>query len=272
MSELKWAHSVQVGNQTAKQLLCFLASHSFSKPGLCFKNSTISTILEITERAVRQAKNLLIKKNLLIVEARYDSSGKQISNYMYLNIPQEYVDNYYEDIGVEGERSSSLGGHVVPPPLERSSSSHPNKEGLTISKIEENFEKKNPNNKYINNKSNNKKRERANRAPAKRGTQIPTKYCPNENHYQLAKDLGLDVMQECEKFSDYYRSRGKAMLDWDAAFRNWLRKAHDYAQAKPTQSNQGSDAFSRYQEKRRKELTQGRIIDADNGISRTDWL
>lgn len=121
-------------------------------------------------------------------------------------------------------------------------------------------------------KPNNKKRERANRAPAKRGTQIPVKYCPNEKHYQLAKDLGLDVMRECEKFSDYYQSRGKSMLDWDAAFRNWLRKAHDYAQAKPKQSNQGTDAFSRYQEKRRKELTQGRIIDADSGVSTTNWF
>lgn len=235
MSELKWAHSVHVGNQTAKQLLCFLASHSFSKPGLCFKNSTIATILEITERAVINAKNFLVKKNLIIVEARYDQNGRQISNYMYLNIPQDYVDNYYKDIDREGERTSSLGVNDVHGEGERTSSPLYEKVGLNDSKIKENFEKKNPNNKYINNKSNNKKRERANRAPAKKGSQIPTKYCPNEKHYQLAKDLGLDVMGECEKFSDYYRSRGKAMLDWDAAFRNWLRKAADYVKASLSQ-------------------------------------
>lgn len=33
---------------------------------------------------------------------------------------------------------------------------------------------------------------------------------------------------EAEKFRDHHASRGSVMLDWDAAFRNWLRNAVTY--------------------------------------------
>jgi hypothetical protein len=38
----------------------------------------------------------------------------------------------------------------------------------------------------------------------------------------------VDEPKEREKFVDYWRSRGEARKDWDAAYRNWIRKAAEY--------------------------------------------
>lgn len=115
---LKWVASIKVGNQTAKQLLQFYACHNFGKPGFEFKNKTLADQLEVSERAIQLAHKLLLEKNLIIKETRFDEHGRQLSNHMYLNIPDEFVDNFFG----EGERSSSLGVNVVQGEGERSSS------------------------------------------------------------------------------------------------------------------------------------------------------
>ena len=37
------------------------------------------------------------------------------------------------------------------------------------------------------------------------------------------------VERELEKFCDHNRSKGQKYIDWDAAFRNWLLKAEEFA-------------------------------------------
>jgi hypothetical protein len=126
-----WVASITVGNQTAKQLLQFYASHNFGKPGFEFKNSTLAHQLEVTERAIRAAHQFLIEKEFLTKEIRFNSEGRQLTNAFYLNIPQAFIDKFLgvdkekppvDNLGGEGERSSSLGGNVVPGEGERSSS------------------------------------------------------------------------------------------------------------------------------------------------------
>ena len=47
-----------------------------------------------------------------------------------------------------------------------------------------------------------------------------------------------DYNQEREIFIDYYKSTGAIKSDWHASFRNWLRRAHKFANArKNTESN-----------------------------------
>lgn len=102
---LAWVASVTVGNQTAKQLLQFYAGHNFGKPGFEFKNETLARQLEVKERAIQRAHKLLIDKKLIIKEKRFNEDGRQLTNSFYLNIPQEFVDNYMG----EGVPRTSLG-------------------------------------------------------------------------------------------------------------------------------------------------------------------
>lgn len=52
----------------------------------------------------------------------------------------------------------------------------------------------------------------------------------NEQHKTLAEALGLNVAMEFAKFRDKAFSRGYTYVDWNAAFRSWLRNSFDYKQ------------------------------------------
>lgn len=113
---LAWVATVTVGNQTAKQLLQFYAGHNFASDNYLFKNSTLAKQLEVTERAIRNAHRFLMENGWIKKEQRFDQYGRQTTNSITLNIPQEFVDNYFG----EGERSATLGRNVVPGEEERS--------------------------------------------------------------------------------------------------------------------------------------------------------
>jgi len=40
---------------------------------------------------------------------------------------------------------------------------------------------------------------------------------------------GLDIDAQHEMFVDYWRAHGKKMLDWTATWRNWMRRAPEFA-------------------------------------------
>lgn len=63
-------------------------------------------------------------------------------------------------------------------------------------------------------------------------TSLPEKWGGYANHNHPA----LDAKREFEKFRDHWLAASGAnavKMDWYAAWRNWLRKAEDYCQAKP---------------------------------------
>ena len=39
---------------------------------------------------------------------------------------------------------------------------------------------------------------------------------------------GVDIKYEKDKFVDYYLSNGGVSANWEAAFRNWIRRADEY--------------------------------------------
>lgn len=39
----------------------------------------------------------------------------------------------------------------------------------------------------------------------------------------------IDIVIETEKFIDHFSATGKPMKDWDAAWRNWMRRSRDFA-------------------------------------------
>ena len=61
----------------------------------------------------------------------------------------------------------------------------------------------------------------------------PTSFIPEDfrgdiGSIALAGELGLDAERECREFIDYWRGRGEARADWQATFRNRLRKVAEY--------------------------------------------
>jgi uncharacterized protein YdaU (DUF1376 family) len=57
---------------------------------------------------------------------------------------------------------------------------------------------------------------------------IPEDFRPDIGGIALAGELGLDAERECREFIDYWRGRGEARADWQATFRNRLRKVTEY--------------------------------------------
>ncbi len=190
---LSWVATVKVGNQTAKQLLQFYASHNFNKPGFEFKNETLADQLEVKVRAIQNAHKLLIEKDLLIKEERFGKDGSQLTSVFYLNIPPQFVDNFFNR-GGEGVLKTS------PPCLKDTP------RGVL----------KTPLNNNINNKQN--KREQ----PRKKREALPDDFEPNAEAKALAEGKGLDVFRIVAKFGNYYKSIGGKRQDWNAAFMKWI--------------------------------------------------
>lgn len=60
--------------------------------------------------------------------------------------------------------------------------------------------------------------------------QISEQWGPNEKHHEQAADLGVNLAVELDRFRDWAAAKGQRFADWDAAFRNWLRKASEFQQ------------------------------------------
>jgi hypothetical protein len=146
---LVWIDSIQVGNSTAKALLRYLATHNFHKPGFFFKNSTYAKALEVSERSIQRSFDLLENKKFITVERRFDESGRQISNGIYFNIPDEFLNNY--------ERTIESGGEGDKPIVTQGEGDSMSPLGVTQCQGGGRHNVTPYNNKRSNNKINNKK-------------------------------------------------------------------------------------------------------------------
>ncbi len=54
-------------------------------------------------------------------------------------------------------------------------------------------------------------------------TPLPDDWAPNERHREIAKEEGVHLEREAEKFRSYCLANGKRYLNHDQAFANWLR-------------------------------------------------
>src|ERR1017187_10131295 len=110
---LKWVSGITVGNQTAKQVLLFLASHSFPGSESWFRNETMCEQLEISERGLRNAYAILLDKKLIKKTVRFNPNGSQRTNGFRLNIPQEFLEKWFtkeQNDGNDGRKLVRGGG------------------------------------------------------------------------------------------------------------------------------------------------------------------
>jgi hypothetical protein len=73
-------------------------------------------------------------------------------------------------------------------------------------------------------------------APDKSGKRSRISDCwqPTAKHIADATMAGLDCSAEADQFRDHHTAKGSTMLDWDAAFRTWLRNAIRWGRNKNT--------------------------------------
>jgi hypothetical protein len=61
-------------------------------------------------------------------------------------------------------------------------------------------------------------------------------WAPNEANLEYAGKLGLletDIRRETEKFRDHHLKTGTAFFDWNAAWRTWCQRVHEFALKPP---------------------------------------
>lgn len=63
---------------------------------------------------------------------------------------------------------------------------------------------------------------------AKRKCSLPDSWQPTDAHRAIASEVGADLNREALAFRDHAAANGRLQLDWDAAFRTWLRKSPDF--------------------------------------------
>lgn len=78
-------------------------------------------------------------------------------------------------------------------------------------------------------------------------------WAPNDTHRRIAAECGVAVDAEATQFRDHHAAKGTLMLDWDAAFRTWLRNAARWGQrsgqARPPQPTGGYDPVARLRQR-----------------------
>lgn len=64
---------------------------------------------------------------------------------------------------------------------------------------------------------------------------LPEAWMPNPGHVSYAQEHQIDMENEAAKFQDHAKSKDLRYVDWDAAFRTWLRNQVTWAkQRSPT--------------------------------------
>ena len=58
--------------------------------------------------------------------------------------------------------------------------------------------------------------------------QIPDEWVPSEAHRSEAAQLGVKCELEAQKFRDWCQANAKAFADFEAAFRNWIRRSAEF--------------------------------------------
>lgn len=76
-------------------------------------------------------------------------------------------------------------------------------------------------------------------------TSLPDDWQPTEDHRIYAARYQLDVDREAERFRNHAAMKDRRVRDWNAAFRNWLDKAREFAPA-ANAVKPGQEAWRRY--------------------------
>lgn len=61
--------------------------------------------------------------------------------------------------------------------------------------------------------------------PTGSGIPFPAQFKPSAEHISMAAEKGVSIETELLNFRDYHTARGTTLIDWNSAFRVWIRNA-----------------------------------------------
>ena len=61
--------------------------------------------------------------------------------------------------------------------------------------------------------------------PTGSGILFPAQFKPSAEHIAMAAEKGVSIETELLNFRDYHTARGTTLIDWNSAFRVWIRNA-----------------------------------------------
>lgn len=64
-------------------------------------------------------------------------------------------------------------------------------------------------------------------------TRLPHSWQPNDQHTAFAAERRIDLNREVEQFRDHALANDRSQVDWNAAFRQWLRNARPSRTSEP---------------------------------------
>jgi hypothetical protein len=77
----------------------------------------------------------------------------------------------------------------------------------------------------------------------KPATPLPATWSPNEAHTQYAEAEGIALDFQAERFRTHAEANDRRLVNWDAAFKNWLLKAERTTKTKPAANSPWSKDF-----------------------------
>lgn len=214
MSLMAKAMGVKVGNSLRKLVLIKLADNANDK-GECWPSyQHIADQCECSKSAVRNHIDALEDMGLIKRENRVGvNNGKgNTSNVYYLNLDATPMPS--KSTGVCHEIAPPMPSDGTPPmPPDGTRTSHsfePATEPDSLS----------ARGQFISEAA----KRRIGISPNGE-IPFPPAFKPSADHIAIASEKGINIETELLNFRDYHQARGTKLIDWNSAFRVWLRNA-----------------------------------------------
>lgn len=207
-----WARNQTAGDITAKAVLVQLGEHA-GQDWSCYPGVTyLARIVECSDSTIRAALGRLVERGLIRVFERHRVNGTRRSN-RYQLLPDGEATPWpdaedWSDVRQSGGTPQNPEG----PPPEDEPPTPRNPAGI-------------PNTDTSVGTSPSSGRH------AKRATTIAEDYRPTDEMKAWFAEQGyaayINGQLEHAKFVDYWRGTGRPMKDWEATWRNWMRRAYE---------------------------------------------
>ncbi|EPF0942068.1 MULTISPECIES: helix-turn-helix domain-containing protein [Klebsiella] len=214
MSLMAKAMGVKVGNSLRKLVLIKLADNANDK-GECWPSyQHIADQCECSKSAVRNHIDALEDMGLLKRENRVGvNNGKgNTSNVYYLNFDATPMPS--KSTGVCHEIAPPMPSDGTPPmPPDGTRTSH------SFEPVTE------PDSLSARGQFISEAAKRRIGISPNGEIPFPPAFKPSADHIAIASEKGINIETELLNFRDYHQARGTKLIDWNSAFRVWLRNA-----------------------------------------------
>ncbi|WP_085332202.1 helix-turn-helix domain-containing protein [Klebsiella pneumoniae] len=214
MSLMAKAMGVKVGNSLRKLVLIKLADNANDK-GECWPSyQHIADQCECSKSAVRNHIDALEDMGLIKRENRVGvNNGKgNTSNVYYLNL----------DVTTMPPKSTGV-CHEIAPPMPSDGTPPMPPDGTRTSHSFEPVTE--PDSLSARGQFISEAAKRRIGISPNGEIPFPPAFKPSADHIAIASEKGINIETELLNFRDYHQARGTKLIDWNSAFRVWLRNA-----------------------------------------------